>query len=72
MIVKLSHCLVQIKTKDQYEYPTTFCLENGVDQEAYNEQDKQQRLIVKAKDKMIGIIVFFPDVYHPNEDREER
>ncbi|MCJ7466227.1 MAG: hypothetical protein MUO53_05985 [Maribacter sp.] len=33
---------------------------------------KNKRYIVKAKDEMIGISIFFSDVRMPNEQRENR
>ncbi len=52
--------------------PITVYMKNWIYQIANNEQDKQQRGIMKAKDQMIGITVFFSDIRQPNKEREDR
>src|SRR5690606_23283359 len=70
--IKFSHGLVQVYTKNDDKDTRTANIENGVQYQAKDEQDKQQRLIVKAEDQMIGVGIFFPDVHQPNEDGEHR
>src|SRR5690606_15808384 len=70
--IKFSHGLVQIDPENQQKYSGAVDLEHQVQQQAYDEQDKQEGLIVEREDQMIGVGVVFPDVRQPNEKCEDR
>ena len=70
MSVELSHRFIKIKSENQQKNPRAIYIEYGIQCKAKDEQDKQERLIVKTKNKMIGVGIIFSDVYQPNEDCE--
>src|SRR5690606_1843465 len=69
--IKFSHGLVQIDPENQQKYSGAVNLEQQVQQQAYDEQDKQEGLIVEREDQMIGVGVVFSDVRQPNEKGEQ-
>jgi hypothetical protein len=70
--IEFSHGLKKGHGKNRQKNPIAVYMENTIDEIANNKQDKQQYRIVKAKDQMIGVTVFFPDIRQPNEEGEHR
>ena len=61
----MSHSLENVYRKNGYKNPIDIQFKCQIYQIANNEQDKKQRRIMKTKDKMIGISIFFSDVHQP-------
>jgi hypothetical protein len=50
LVIEFSHGHKQVNSKNEYENPTAKNVENSVYHKANNQQDKQECLIMKAKD----------------------